>query len=284
MTKNAVAKTWAFTQSGETSYTSDNLDSSSSPPTYLQDMNFDGFSTGVAPTGVNGFDIAVNSGSTTSLVSDTRSVSGANSAAFTIAQSTEPWGAENVYDIGPSGGDSTLVEGYTLWIQFKVFHPTGWDNDTSGDGGTKFFRFRTETTGEVPLSVSTFQLRGASTITGLRTEREGDTPVDVDITQAQFGGFALNQWNTFEFQFVASETVGILRAWCNHLPCGEITGLNTIGTLSNTRYLRQMLLNFWNNGSPATQTLYIDDFRIASSLVDTPNSTDSAGNTYIGDV
>jgi len=253
-------------------------------PTYLKDLNFDSYTAGQAVTGANGFDSAVNSGSTTSLASTTQSVSSPNSAAFTIAQTAEFWGAEFVFLIGPDGGDGTLQDGDEFWVQFKVFHPTGWDNDTNGDGGTKFFRYRTETSGEVPQRVATFQLRGASTITGLRTELEGQVPDDVDITQAGFGGFALNQWNTFEFYINLSETTGTIRSWCNHLPAGEVTGINTIGTLANVKFFRLMLLNFWNNGAPATQTLYIDDFRVANSDTDSPVNTDSNGDIFIGNV
>ena len=231
----------------------------------------------------DGFLSVVSSGATTGLVSNTRAQTGANSAAFTIALAGESWGATDGFSIGQDGGDSTLTDGQEFWCQFYAFHPTGWDNNT-GDGGCKFFRWRIMTSGEVPQVSTTMQLMGGTTITGLRTENEGQAFEDVDITNALYGGFALNQWNKFEFYIrIASGTNGIIRSWCNDLLAGEVINTNTLGNIATVRDVNLEYLNFWNNGSPVQQTMWIDSLKVARSTVDTPTNQDAAGNFFIGD-
>lgn len=253
-----------------------------------EEYTFDSLTNGNTPAdgGTDGFQTVVtaDAGVTDGVVDNTRSVSGANSCKFTIASGGTSWGSNETYSIGQAGaGDDTLVEGQEFWVQFEVFHPTGYDNDTTGDGGTKFFRNRFRNVSEVPVGSITWQLRGGTTITGLRTEMEGQGLDDVDITLAGNGGFALNQWNKFEFYTKVSDSgAGVIRAWCNNFPAGEVTGLNIVPDLTLVEVMTFNFFNFWNNGSPQEQSVWVDNVKKARSTVAIPTNTDSNGNLFIG--
>jgi len=255
-----------------------------------REYTFETLTTGltVDDNGNDGFDDAINSGGTTSLFSEAQANAGSKSAAFTIASAALNWGALDHYFIGPAGsGDSTLTNGQEFWTQFWAFHPTGWD-DSTDTSTCKFFRYRLYDNTQTPVTgtgtVSFGFVNTGTAITGLRTEREGETPNDVDITLTANGGFALNQWNKFEFYVkIASGTGGIVRAWCNDKEAGEVTGVNTLGSaLTTAETLTLMWLDYWNGGAPATQTMYIDQVKIARSTTDSPTNQDASGNYFIG--
>lgn len=251
--------------------------------TLWNEYTFDTLTAGAVANdgGTDGFQNSENGNGNTTVVSNTRSVSGANSAQATIIGSgQEPWGADDQFIYGPDGGTGTMNSGDEIWIQWQVWHPLNYDNDTTGDGGTKFFRMRFENAGEVPLVTTTWQLRGASTVTGFRTEIEGSFLDDVDVTQAPWN-WALGQWNKYEHYIRLGTTDGIVRTWINDQLVTEGLNQNTIGSAVFNR-VRFQYLNFWNNSSPQTQSVWIDNVKHAWSVIDLPTNTDASGNRYIG--
>jgi hypothetical protein len=144
----------------------------------------------------------------------------------------------------------------------------------------KFFRWRTYDPGEVPAASSTIQLWGAGPApTGLRTEKEGSTP-DTRTFDPALGWN--DRWVTFEFYLnLRNDTNGVLRSWVDGVLRGEVTGVNTAGGTSWLK-LHVMLLDFFNNGAPQDQSMWIDEINIAWSGDASPTQQDAAGNFYMG--
>lgn len=257
-----------------------------------RDITVDAFSAGQAPTGAGGYEAVINNAEGSSLVSTSNSISAPNSTEFTINVGQQNWGAQirNVIGQGASSGTQDFQEGDEIWCRFGIFHPSNWDNTMSAASGSKFFRMRTEVQFAVPRATCTWQLlSNGSAIDAMRTEREGLGAAgqdDVDILDPAFGGFTLNAINFFEFYVRYSRTTnGIVRGWCNNLLAGELTGLETAGDdFVNLWYHREMLLNFYNDGAPQTQSVFVDNYRTRSSRLTPPTNTDASGNLFIGDV
>ncbi len=212
-------------------------------------------------------------------VSNARAYSGTNSMLCHIDADAAFMGGNIVFRSPRSVSPGVIDNNQEFWCRFRCYIPSSWTIAT-GAGGMKFFRWRTYESGEVPAASSTYQLWGAGPApTGLRTEKEGDTPDTRTFTPT--GGWN-NRWVTFEFYInLRNDTNGALRAWVDGELRGELLNVNTAG--SNTWVaMHLMFLDFFNNNAPQDQDLWIDNIDVAWSGDASPTTQDAAGNFYMG--
>lgn len=212
------------------------------------------------------------------------------------AASTAPGGAANALStsVQPTQGDE-------VWFRVRTFFPLGFDFTASPH--LKFLRIDTGTVagsghgshidwyvrsgGPSAVGYFDFILEGvASWLYG------GGSPTPLPT------GIIRGQWQTWEvyYKLHSNAANAIIRMWRDGtLICDTSAGIPattpTRATLNASTDIIGgnnglaggfMHVTYWNGGSPATQSWYIDDFTVYTSLTGRPTATDASGNTYIG--
>ncbi len=224
-----------------------------------------------------------------SFVTNAQKYSGNRGCSFTIQQGSTG---------GGWGGGTTLPtklrRGDEIWIRVRTYMPAGFNYDASAAGNKlKFLRLRTAdasggNTGYVDWYLSPkgssdpFQIiyeGGQKAVFG-----SGGCTTDCWTKFGAGDAIQLGKWETFEY-YIRLDTVPVskggkarVRAWKNGKLLSDMTDKITLARTDG--YAPAFLfLNYWNGGSPKTQTMYVDDVTLTT---DRPSSTDSTGFPYIG--
>jgi hypothetical protein len=168
------------------------------------------------------------------------------------------------------------VKGGEMWMRFRTYYPAGFSFKT-GSGYLKFIRFDDSARGFFDLLISN---NFGDNPTGWVQQHE----VLVDTVQPQvwFGNSSSaihrEQWETWEIYVKWDDTTnGRWRFWRN----GELLNDKASRTLltASSQKTRMLLTDYWNDGAPKTQSMWLDDLTITT---DTPSGRDANGNPYIG--
>lgn len=200
----------------------------------------------------------------------------------TIGQDQLDWLAGNPTHQVPLGGE--------VWWRFRTFFPVGYDFS----GLIKFMRLQTAVGGALSGHLDIlFRDRG----TGSDTTNVGyfDAILEGPAVYA-FGaatvptGIVRGVWQTWncyvKWHNVAASSK--IRVWRDNKLIIDTSAIATLPSASH--YMGKasdgtsgfMLITFWNGGSPQTQTCYIDDWAISSSISGAPTQVDSNGYPWIG--
>lgn len=176
-----------------------------------------------------------------------------------------------------------VYRGGTVWFLVHTYMPSGFDYHSYGEGNRlKFLRVQTlDSTGKnIGYNDLYFDMLGESN--PLKVIYEGEA-VWHNVGGAQ--DFPKkDKWESYEMAVtldsvpVSKGGQGRIRIWKN----GELLkDINDIITLrDNDAYSdRALLFTYWNGGSPADQSMYVDEITITT---DTPATKDAFGNPYIG--
>lgn len=240
-------------------------------PTFFRTATFDTLGTGASgSSATDGYDSLAAGASAqgnTPAVSAMRAYSGTKSLRCPIGTGDTGWGFTITVPV------ADFSDGGEIWTRLRCYMPASFDS-TTGDGTMKFFRYRVMASGGVPIASHSFNIIDTGSRTGMRTFRS-----DVNSDNRSFT-VPDDEWATWEFYLKIHSSAGVLRAWCNGALVGETTGDTRGGSAMVSTNLD--FLNYFNNGSPADQEVWIDQVEIALSGVDSPNATDGNGNIYIG--
>lgn len=162
---------------------------------------------------------------------------------------------------------SALVQGQELWLQLYIFIPQDFVILTPSNGSLKFLRIRTKTAAGGNGGYNDIQLvDDANQTNSFRMLKEGQN------TWFRFGtagSFQKGSWQrvsvhiSFHSVSAASGGSGRIRIWQN----GKLlTDEPRIQTLSGADHSADSfyLFTYWNGGAPKTQSLWVDDIRMAS--------------------
>lgn len=186
------------------------------------------------------------------------------------------WGGE----INPP---KNLVRGDEVWIRIRTFMPIGFNYDSTAEGKRlKFLRWRTfDSSGSATGHVDWY-INPSSVSTPFSFIYEGEA-VWKDFGTSQ-DKIKLGQWETYEyyikFDSVPASKGGHARVitWKNGILLDDIKNRITLLDPNGSSSLLR-IFTYWNGGSPATQTMYVDDLTITT---DTPANRDAFGNPYVG--
>jgi hypothetical protein len=255
-------------------------------PSYRQ--NFDALTVGNSP-GFNAFDFTT--------VSNAQSYSAPNSTVTTIAS-----GATAVGFAQCLSTSEQPAEGNQVWFRIRTFFPTGFNFQAPGGQHLKFMRIDTG----LPANsghgshIDWYIFNG-----GVNNGGDFDWIYEGQSTWMFGGGgstalptgIVTGQWQTWEVYYRLSSvaSTAIIRLWRNgtlicdtsaNLPSG-VTQLSTINSGyivggNNSIAAGFMHVTYWNGGAPQTQSWYIDDVVINTSLNAIPTQRDAAGNPFLG--
>ncbi|MDA8018447.1 MAG: hypothetical protein MPN21_13480 [Thermoanaerobaculia bacterium] len=187
----------------------------------------------------------------------------------------------------PACGMERLSEGDEVWIRFRMKFPPDF---AYPNGRLKWVRLRTRdaATGDsegyldMYLNNPDFPV-GSERPFHLIAEFDGHWDYLGEATDLH----RLDRWETYEIYYrlnsqsnnLAPGTGGVARIWKNGLLLAEVTDRKTLN--ESDSFIASIYLFTWftNNGSPQTQSVFLDDLRITNV---TPGDVDAHGNPYIG--
>ena len=226
-----------------------------------------------------------------SFVTSANSYSGKHGCSLTINSGSKAggWGGGTTFP-------KPLKKGDQIWVRLRTFMPKNFNYDaTSAGNKLKFLRLRTndasgKNTGYVDWYInpkgSTFPFQsiyegGQAAVFG-----PGGCTSQTSCWH-QFGAgkaIELGKWETYEY-YVRFDTVPVskggtarVRTWKNGQLMADMTDKITLAR-PDGESPAFLLFNYWNGGSPQTQTMYVDDVVLTT---DTPSAVDSTGFPYIG--
>jgi hypothetical protein len=188
-----------------------------------------------------------------------------------------------------------LGQGDEVRWRVRVFYPAGWTFAAGGEG-MKFMRIHVRSSGGANEGYHSTLIKGGSTGGLINVNTEVDTtfwdnnPIwpenDPNSPRGLGTPAARDQWITYEMQikFHSEANQGIYRVWQDGILIFEDLLTPTLRSASSTSDF-VYFYTYWNglvnpdDGSTATQTCYVDDVVITSSV---PAAIDAAGNAFIG--
>jgi hypothetical protein len=204
------------------------------------------------------------------------------------------------------GGISQYTPGYTptegdeVWFRIRTFFPAGFDFSASPK--LKFLRIDTGSAPDGHGSHLDWYILNADgtnagyfnwILEGVASWLWTDNPTTPLAT-----GIVRDTWQTWEVYYKLHSSAGsaAIRLWrdgvliCDttaNLPSGTPTRATLNGSthiIGNSPVFQQgyMHVTYWNGGAPATESWYVDDFTVYTSLSGLPSAFDAAGNRYIG--
>lgn len=230
-------------------------------------------------------------------VDNAQSFSGANSAKTTIASGAFFAGGYRTVTVQCTQGDE-------VWFRFRTFFPTGFNFQAPGNGHLKFMRIDTgPTSGASHSHLDWYLAAGSGTAAGFwdfilegsaQSWLFGGTPTTPVPT-----GIVRNVWQTWEgyYKLHTVAASAIIRLWRDGVRIVDTSanipsGVAARSTLNNATDVAGfdaggngggfMMSTYWNGGSPANQSWWIDDFTIYTSKTGAPANVDSSGNPFIG--
>jgi len=217
---------------------------------------------------------------------DSPALSGSQSGSVTVKQGENGfsnWGGSFKFP-------TNLKEGDNIWFRVNVYYPKGWDFSCSCSQGMKFMRIHTASSSGLNEGYHSTLIKGGTTggLITVDTEVEGsefklnNAGPDFNNDQRQNLGTPAprDRWITYEMQIKLHSTSGkgIYRVWQDGNLIFEdlkTATLRSPTSISDFVYL----YTYWNNGAPVTQTSYVDDIVVTSTV---PGKKDASGNSYIG--
>lgn len=217
---------------------------------------------------------------------------GKQSCKLSIAQGSDGFPAAGVEWGGMVDMPNPVTVGQELWVRLSVYVPQTFQVTTNG-GVLKFVRLHTRS-GTTNNGCIDFWW-GVSNMTFW------DPVVKKDVYPPLAMGFegkpensvvgdpvadkmVKGVWETYEFYVkvdsVAKSAGGMadVKVWKNNKLISSLP--NRISAVDKNGVIDALLLfTYWNGGSPATQSLYVDDLIMTT---DRPTNKDAGGNAFIG--
>lgn len=223
-------------------------------PTTVIDENFDSGTLANSIADITNIGTAVNA-----VFDNTRSVSGSQSAKCSITAGNTNWGY--IYAL-----PTALFDTDTIRCTFDVFYPTGFDFDAAPNV-LKFIRFKQETSasvhvGYIDLYIDLTNNRFATIVEGVTTPTWtylNNMPVPTT-----------NVWHKYAFEARLGATStdsggdGRMMVYHDDFIEATITDLPTLDVSTN-KIVSVYIFSFWNNTAPATQSCWVDNFKVETS-------------------
>lgn len=242
---------------------------------WTRTLTFEDGSIGSTTYGTSqGFDDAAGG----TYVTDERTFNSSKSAKLTVTGGSTAFGEWG----GIVNFPEPLRKGDELWFSLNTFFPSGFNYDSTGEGGhLKFLR--------VHITTPSGGNRGYN---DWYINPERSTVPHKFICECQHQWFEFGnandeiqrgQWESYEmyikFDDIPADQGGsaLVRVWKNGKLLREITGAKTLGSATDIAD-RAHLFTYWNGAAPKTQHMYIDDLVLTS---DTPQYRDNYGNPYV---
>jgi len=218
-----------------------------------------------------------------SLIANSPVLNGSQSASCTIDEGSTGggWGGSFNYP-------QVLREGDSVWWRMNYYYPAGFDFSCGCTEGTKHMRIHVSRENASNVGYLGNLVMGGSTggyiVCASEVAAAGEFTAN-NYTSGNYDKFTNGEviprdtWMTVEFQVkFGLAGFGEYRCWQDGILILEDLQSRTLS--ASTDYSDFVyLLNYWNNGAPRTQTLYVDDIILTS---ETPSNTDANGNPYIG--
>lgn len=252
--------------------------------TPIIDNNFNSYADGTFASAMGG----TFNGYTYGTASSTQAYGGSGkSVACSINASATDWGLASKLP-------TRLGENDEVWIRFRTFFPTGYDFDATPH--LKFFRIDQGTVASgghgahLDWYIRFVGNAGDTDNVGFLDYIQENQQSWLYDYEAIPSGIVRNTWQTWNFYFKLHGTAagGRIRIWRDSSLLADFNSRMTlgasdyvVGASSDGNAQGFMFSTYWNGGSPATQTCYIDDWQIATSA-SPPTATDSGGRTWIG--
>lgn len=198
-----------------------------------------------------------------SVYSNERSAEGGMSARLSIDAGSEGWGWWGGVITFPT----RLAKDADLWLQLYVFMPEDFVIKTPGNGSLKFIRIATKNLAGNNAGYIDIQLQDDGTTTSsMRMIKEQQ---DRWFLFGNAGSFKRGVWQRVSVNFTLSAVPAAdggnarVRVWHNG---GLITDEPRVKTLTSSTDVATMLylFTYWNGRAPRTQSLWVDDIRIAA--------------------
>lgn len=244
-----------------------------------------------SPTAANAWTITQNydsqpAGATCASMTDTQSIvsAGTGTAGSSACQNRVNkgdtafgrWGGI-IYNPAP------LRRGDEVWIKADTYWPAGFNYDSTAEGNRlKFLRLHTMDSGNPNYGYDDLYINPKGSVPPFSFIYEGDQVWKDVGTSAD--AIQLGRWESYQMYVkldnLAASKGGMarVRIWKDGKLLKEITDRPTL-KVSGAYSDRFHLFTYWNGGSPATQSMYVDNLVITS---DTPAGRDAAGNAMIG--
>lgn len=184
-----------------------------------------------------------------------------------------------------------LGVGSQLWIRLSVFVPVGFNY--TAKPWLKFMRVHTTSPAnsnmgylDLYINQPTGQVWDYATkteVTDPFTFYYEGKPMPHAFGVRALNGFIPGKWESYEIHYKfdtvskASGGTGEIQIWQNNQLLADLTDQVTLANAS-TYANAFFLFTYWNGGSPATQSLYVNNITITD---DTPTNHDANGNPCI---
>jgi hypothetical protein len=160
-------------------------------------------------------------------------------------------------------------EGDDLWIQLYIFMPTDFVVLTPGNGSLKFLRIRTTTSAGANAGFNDIQIQDdGNWESEFRMIKERQ---DRWFNFGAVGSFPKGQWHritaNLSISSVPSSAGGRsrVRVWQNGILLVDEPRMQTLSTSTDVADALY-LFTYWNGNAPKTQSLWVDQLRIANGL------------------
>lgn len=184
-----------------------------------------------------------------------------------------------------------LGVGAQLWIRLSLFVPVGFNYTASP--WLKFIRVHTTSPAVSNEGYMDFVINPPSgTVWDYATKSASTAPfsymyegklIPHTVGSRSQNAIVPGKWETFEIYYMmdtvskADGGTGEVRIWQNNQLLADLTDQVTLAN-ANTYANAFFLFTYWNGGSPATQSLYVNNITITN---DTPTNHDANGNPCI---
>jgi len=198
--------------------------------------------------------------------SNVRSISGGMSAKCTIIGGTDGFGNWG----GSVAFTDTLVKHDEFWLQLYIYIPDTFVIDTPGNGSLKFLRYKQRTAADAHRGYIDIQMQddvGEPTAWRMIQENQG-----LWRNFGSVGSITRNAWHRVTTHVVlddvlqASGGTSRIRVWMDGVLLVDDATIRTL--VSATDFMNELyLFTYWNGMAPQTQSLWIDDLRMAKNGV-----------------
>lgn len=198
-----------------------------------------------------------------SLYSDEQVAEGALACKMSITSGSDGFGNWG----GVVDFPSNLVKGDVLWGRLNIYIPASFVIDTSGNTSLKTIRIRQQKADTTLTGHIDIQMRDDSiTASEFRMIKETQ---DLWLEFGTNGIMTRDVWHEFAYRIEFDDVLpgsggnANIKFWLNGVLLVSSTTIQTL-YLSTDEAIALFLFTYWNGLSPQTQSLYVDDIRMAA--------------------
>lgn len=177
-----------------------------------------------------------------------------------------------------------LGKGQEIWVRIRTYMPTGFNYDSTGEGGhLKFLRVHTQSTSGLNQGYNDWYIDDKNSSSPHKFIFEGEQQWSRVMNLSTRP--VLGQWETYEMYLKLDNIPksqggsAIVRLWKNGKLILEDLNRRTL-SYSNSTSDRTHIFTYWNGGSPKTQSMWIDNLTITNER---PPNRDYSGNYMLSE-